>query len=77
MDQRPPPCAHQAPRLPVHPTTMITAQAALYTAPWSHHPDAVYKPLMPGMAGMTTSDHGQSSTAGYSCSPYSVPPTFS
>jgi hypothetical protein len=77
MDQRPPPCAHRAPRLPMPSATTSTAQASLYTAPWPHNPDAVYRPLLPGTAGMTTSDHGQTSSAGYSYSPYSVPPMFS
>jgi len=77
MDQRPPPCAHRAPHLPVPPTTMRTALAPLYTAAWPHHPDAAYRPLLPDTVGVITSDHGQTSTAGYSCSPYSVPSTFS
>jgi len=77
MDQRPPPYAHRAPRLPVPPTTISTAPEPLYTAAWLHHPDAAYRPLLPGTVGMTTSDHEQTSTAGYSCSPYSMPPTFS
>jgi hypothetical protein len=76
MDQRLPPCAHRAPRLPVPPTTMSTYPAPLYTAAWPHHPDAAYRPLLPDTAGMTMSHHGQTSTAGYS-SPYSVPPTLS
>jgi len=37
MDQRPPPCAHRAPRLPVPSTTTSTAHASLHTAPWPHH----------------------------------------
>jgi len=77
MDQRPPPCAHRAPHLPVPPTTMPTALAPLYTTAWPHHPDAAYRPLLPGTVGVIPSDHGQTSTAGYSCSPYSVPSTFS
>jgi hypothetical protein len=77
MDQRPSPCAHRAPRLPVPSMTTPTAPAPPYTAAWPHHPDATYRPLMPGTVGVTTSDHGQTSTAGYFSSPYSVPPTFS
>jgi hypothetical protein len=76
MDQRPPTCAHRAPRLPVPCTTTSTPamSAALHTTPWPHHPDAVYRPLPPGTAGMSRSDPGQTSSAGYSPSPY---PTFS
>jgi hypothetical protein len=77
MDQKPPPCAHRALRLPVPPTTTPTALAPLYTATWPHLPDAAYRPLLPGTVGVITSDHGQTSATGYSCSPYSVPPTFS
>jgi hypothetical protein len=75
MDQRPPTCAHRAPRLPVPCTTTSTPamSAALHTTPWAHHPDAVYRPLPPGTAGMSRSDPGQTSTAGYSPSLY--PPT--
>jgi len=76
MDQRPPPCAHRAPRLPVPPTTTPTALAPLCTTGWPHHPDAAYRPLLPGTVAVPTSDHGQTSTAGYSCSPYSELPTF-
>jgi hypothetical protein len=53
------------------------APASLYTVAWPLHPDATYRPLLLGMVGVTTSDHRQTSTAGYSCSSYSVPPTFS
>jgi hypothetical protein len=76
MDQRPPACAHRAPRLPVPCTTTSTPamSAALHTTPWPHHPDAVYRPLPPGTVGMSRSDPGQTSAAGYSPSPY---PTFS
>jgi hypothetical protein len=74
MDQRPPPCAHRAPSLPVPPTTTPTASTPLYTAAWPHHPDAAYRPLMPSTVGTTTSDHGRASGAGYS--PYLLPPTF-
>jgi hypothetical protein len=77
MDQRPPPCAHRAPRLPVPPTTMPTASAPLYTAGWPHHPDAAYRPLLSGTVAVPTSDRGQTSIAGYSGSPYSEPLTFS
>jgi hypothetical protein len=77
MDQRPPSCAHRAPRPPVPPTTTSIAQAPLYTVPWPYQPDGVYRPLLPGMAGMTIVDHGQTNSVGYSCSPYSVPPTLS
>jgi hypothetical protein len=77
MNQRPPPCAYQAPSPPVPPTTMPTDSAALYTAGWPHHPDAAYRPLLPGTVVVPMSDHRQTSTAGYSCSPYSEPPTFS
>jgi hypothetical protein len=77
MDQRPPPCAHRASRLPVPSTTTPTTPVPLYTAAWPHHPDATYRPLMPSMVGVTTSNHGQTSTAGYSCSPYLVLLTFS
>jgi len=77
MDQRPPPYAHGAPRLPVPSMTTSTAQVSLHTAPWPHHPYAAYRPLLPSTARMTTSDHGQTSYAGYFSSPYSVPPTFS
>jgi hypothetical protein len=77
MDQRPPPCVHRAPRLPVPSTTTPTAPAPPNIAAWPHHPDATYTSLMPGTVGVTTSDHRQTSTAGYFSSPYSVPPTFS
>jgi hypothetical protein len=77
MDQIPPPCAHWAPRLPVPSTTTPTASAALYTAGWPHHPDAAYRTLLPGTVAVSTSDHGPTSTAGYSCSPYEMPLTFS
>jgi hypothetical protein len=77
MDQRPHPCAHWAPRLPMPSMTTSTAQASLHTAPWPHHPNAAYSPVLPETAGMTSSDHGQTSSAGYYYSPYSVPPTFS
>jgi hypothetical protein len=77
MDQRLPPCAYWALRLPVPPMTTPTTSAPLYTAAWPHHPNAAYWPLLPSTVGVTTSDHGQSNTGGYSCSPYSMPPTFS
>jgi hypothetical protein len=77
MDQRPPPCTYQAPRPPVPLTTTPTDSAALYTAGWPLHPDAAYKPLLPGQMVVPTSDHWQTSTAGYSSSPYSEPPSFS
>jgi hypothetical protein len=109
MDQRLPPCAHRAPRLPVlytntstaqgslqattwplHPNAAYrplpsvmagmptsTAQGPLQTTPWPHHPDAAYRPLMLATARMTTSDHGQTSTVGYSSSPYSMHQTLS
>jgi hypothetical protein len=77
MDQRLSPCAHWAPRLPVPSTTTSIAQGSLYTAPWPHHPDRAYRPFLSGTAGMAMSNHGQTGSAGYSCSPYSVPPTFS
>jgi hypothetical protein len=72
MDQRPPACAHRAPRLPVPCTTTSTPamSAALHTTSWPHHPDAVYRPLPPGTAGMSSSDLGQTSAVGYSPSPY-------
>jgi hypothetical protein len=74
MDQRHPACAHRARRLPVPCTTTSTSamSAALHTTPWPHHPDAVYRPLPPGTAGMSRSDPGQTSAAGYSPSPYST-----
>jgi hypothetical protein len=74
MDQRLSPCAHRAPRLPVPSTTTSTTQGSLYTAPWPHHPDGTYRPFLPGMA---MSDYRQTDSAGYFCSPYSAPPTFS
>jgi hypothetical protein len=77
MDQRPPPCAHRAPCLLVPSTTTSTAQASLHTASWPYHPDATCRPFLPGTVRMTMSDHGQTSSAGYYCSPYSLPPTFS
>jgi len=77
MDQRPPPCAHRAPRLPMPSTTTPTTPAPLYTAAWPHYPDAAYRPLMSGTVGVTTSNHGQTSTAGYFSSQNSVPSTFS
>jgi hypothetical protein len=77
MDQRPPSCAHRAPCLPVPPTTTSTSPTPLYTMAWPHHPNAAYRPLLPSTVGMTTSDHGQTNTAGYSSFPYSVPLTLS
>jgi len=77
MDQRPPPCAYQAPRPLVPPMTTPTDSTALYTAPWPHHPDVAYRPLLPGTVAVPTSDHGQTSTAGCSSSPYSELPTLS
>jgi hypothetical protein len=72
MDQRPPACAQRARRLLVPCTTTSTPamSAAVHTTPWPHHPDAVYRPLPPGTAGMSSSDPGQTSAAGYSPSPY-------
>jgi hypothetical protein len=77
MDQRPPPCAYRAPRPPVPLMTTPTDSTALYTAPWPHHPDAAYRPLLPGTVAVPTSDHGQTSTAECSSSPYSEMPTLS
>jgi len=77
MDQRPPHCAHWASHLPVPSMTTSTAQASLHIAPWPHHPDTAYRPFLPSTAGMTVSDHGQTSSTGYFSSPYSVPLTFS
>jgi hypothetical protein len=77
MDQRPPPCAYRAPRPSMTPMTTPTNSTALYTAAWPHHPDAAYRPLLPGTVPLPTSDHGQTSTAGYCSSPYSELPTLS
>jgi hypothetical protein len=57
--------------------TTPTDSTALYIAVWPHHPDAAYRPLLPGTVAMPTSDHGQTSTAGYCSSPYSELPTLS
>jgi hypothetical protein len=77
MDQRPPPCAYRTPRPLVPPMTTPTDSTALYTAAWPHHPDVAYRPLLPSTVAMPTSDHGQTSTAGYCSSPYSELPTLS
>jgi hypothetical protein len=77
MDQRPHPCAHRAPRPLVPPMTTPTDSTALYTAAWSHHPDAAYRPLLPGTVAGPTSDHGKTSTVGCFNSPYSEPLTLS
>jgi len=77
MDQKLPPYAYRAPRPLLSPMTTPTDSTALYTAAWPHHPDAAYKPLLPGKVAVPTLDHGQTSTAGYCSSPYSEPPTLS
>jgi hypothetical protein len=77
MDQRPPPCAHRAPCPPVPPMTTPTDSTTLYTTTWPHHPDAAYRPLLPGTVAEATSNHGQTSTAGCFSSPYSEAPTLS
>jgi len=77
MDQRPPLCAHRAPRPPVPPMTTPTDSTSLYTTAWPHHPDAAYRPLLLGTVAVPTSDHGHTSTVGYSSSPYSELPTLS
>jgi hypothetical protein len=61
----------------VPPTTTPTASAPLYTAGSPHHLDAAYRPLLPGTVAVPTSDRVRTSTAGYSCSPYSDPSTLS
>jgi hypothetical protein len=48
-----------------------TDSTALYTTAWPHHPEVVYRPLLPGTVVVPTSDHGHISTAGCSSSPYS------
>jgi hypothetical protein len=58
-----------------HSCAASTPQGSLYTAPLPHHPDDVYRPLLPSTVGYQP-DHGQTGSAGYSCSPYSMPPTF-
>jgi len=77
MYQRLPSCAHRAPCPPVPSTTTSTAQGSLYMVPWPHHPDCAYRPLLLGTAGVAMADHRQTGSAGYSCSPYSEPPSFS
>jgi len=77
MDQRSPPCAYRAHRPPVPPMTTPTYSTALYTAAWLHHPDVAYRPLLLGTVAVPTSDHGQTSTAGYCSSPYSELSTLS
>jgi hypothetical protein len=77
MDQRPPPYAYWAPRPPVPPMTTPTDSTALYTAAWPHHLDGAYRPLLLGTVAVSTSDHGQTSTARPCSSPLSELPTLS
>lgn len=77
MDHGRHPYAYRAPRPPVPPMTTPTDSTPVYTTAWPHHPDGAYRPLLPGMVAVPTSDHGQTSTAGPSSSPLSEPPTLS
>ncbi|XP_062162130.1 uncharacterized protein LOC133869188 [Alnus glutinosa] len=77
MDQGRHPYAYRAPRPPVPPMTTPTDSTPVYTEAWPPHPDGAYRPLLPGMVAVPTSDHGQTSTAGVGSSPLSEPPTLS
>jgi hypothetical protein len=82
MDQRPPPCAHRAPRMPVPSTS--TPHGSLYTQP--HHTNGAYRPLLSSKVGYQP-EHRYTGFAGYSSlpsimspmlpQPYSMPETMS